>query len=201
MEIYLIRHTTPAVEKGICYGQSDLDVVASFAEEAQAISHFIPADIQKVYASPLKRCSLLAEFLFEGKPIHFHNELKEIHCGDWELQHWDAIPKEALDPFMNNFVEVPMPGGESYLHLFARVNNIFNEIQAQKQKIAVVSHGGVIRSILSAITQTPLKDSFNAFQLYYGCVVRLIPQQNGSFAYEVLHNVKPQQAEQHKPSK
>ena len=24
MEIYLIRHTSPLVEKGVCYGQADL---------------------------------------------------------------------------------------------------------------------------------------------------------------------------------
>ena len=30
MELILIRHTTPAIEKGICYGQSDLNVADSF---------------------------------------------------------------------------------------------------------------------------------------------------------------------------
>jgi len=33
MEIYLIRHTTPDVAKGICYGQTDLDVANTFEEE------------------------------------------------------------------------------------------------------------------------------------------------------------------------
>ena len=36
MKIYLIRHTQPDVEKGICYGSSDLDVAATFEAEAAA---------------------------------------------------------------------------------------------------------------------------------------------------------------------
>ena len=26
MEIYLVRHTTPNIKKGICYGQTDIDI-------------------------------------------------------------------------------------------------------------------------------------------------------------------------------
>ena len=37
MEIYLIRHTTPKIEKGICYGQADLNVADSFEEEINVI--------------------------------------------------------------------------------------------------------------------------------------------------------------------
>lgn len=37
MKIYLIRHTTPHIEKGICYGQTDLDVAETFNNEAEII--------------------------------------------------------------------------------------------------------------------------------------------------------------------
>ena len=33
MLIHLIRHTTPDIETGICYGQTDLDVSDSFEKE------------------------------------------------------------------------------------------------------------------------------------------------------------------------
>ena len=58
MEIYLIRHTTPLVEQGICYGQTDLDIAHNFQEEVEdikvALQHFNP---DKVYTSPLMRCT------------------------------------------------------------------------------------------------------------------------------------------------
>ena len=42
MEIYLIRHTTPAVEAGTCYGQADLDVIETFEQEASIIKQYLP---------------------------------------------------------------------------------------------------------------------------------------------------------------
>lgn len=37
MDIYLIRHTTPAIAKGICYGQTDLDVTANFLQRCKGL--------------------------------------------------------------------------------------------------------------------------------------------------------------------
>ena len=198
MEIYLIRHTTPAVEKGTCYGQADLDVTESFYEEAALIKQHLPATIQTVYASPLQRCSKLAEHLFPAHDISFHNDLKEINCGEWELRKWDDIPQEVVMPWMNDFVNVRIPGGESYLDLLARTSAVFNHIAAKQEHAAIVSHGGVMRSILSHLTNTPLIDSFNVFKLQYGCVVKLFLQDD-QFAHEILHN-EQSTSEQHKPS-
>ena len=198
MEIYLIRHTTPAVEKGTCYGQADLDVTESFYEEAALIKEYLPVSIKSVYASPLQRCSKLAQQLFPSHNIFFHDDLKEINCGEWELRKWDDIPQEIVMPWMNDFVNVRIPGGESYLDLFARTTTIFQNIAEKKESAAIVSHGGVLRSILSHLTNTALIDSFNVFKLQYGCVVKLYLQDD-QFAHEVLHNVQST-SEQHKPS-
>ena len=199
MEIYLVRHTTPKIAKGICYGQTDLDVTDTFLHEASLIKKHLPQRFETIYSSPLQRCSKLAATLFPNVTINHHHDLKEINCGIWEMQHWDAIPKQDLDPFMADFVNIAMPQGESYIDLYGRVINCFNTIIAQPKPAVIVTHGGVIRSILSHITNTPLIDSFNAFKLYYGCVVRLTAD-GEHFKYDVLHNIEPLQAEQHKPS-
>lgn len=86
MEIYLIRHTTPAVEKGVCYGQSDLDVTDSFIAEAMAIKPHLPEHIEQVHSSPLQRCSKLAQYLFPMHAHTHHDDLMEINCGHWELK-------------------------------------------------------------------------------------------------------------------
>jgi alpha-ribazole phosphatase len=196
-EIYLIRHTTPLVEKGTCYGQADLDVTESFYDEAALIKEHLPETIQAVYASPLQRCSKLAQHLFPSQNVSFHDDLKEIHCGEWELRKWDDIPQELVQPWMNDFVNVRIPGGESYLDLYARTTTIFQTIAAKNETAAIVSHGGVLRSILSHLTNTALLDSFNVFKLQYGCVVKLYLQEE-RFAHEVLHNIQST-SEQHKP--
>ena len=198
-EIYLIRHTTPAVEKGICYGQTDLDVTESFSGEAEMIFRALPSGIATVFSSPLKRCSLLAEYLFPELPVSLRPELMELHCGSWEMCGWDSLPKEEVDPWMADFVHVRVPGGESYIDLYRRVLGCWEEIVGGggEGATALVAHGGVLRSILAGITGTPLVDSFKAFALHYGCVIRVRPEAG---TYEVLWNEAPPEKEQHKPS-
>ncbi len=99
---------------------------------------------------------------------------------------------------MNDFVHVCIPGGESYVHVFDRVSRCFEGVAATGQQAAIITHGGVIRSILAHITHTPLKDSFAAFSLHYGCVVKIDQEGNG-FRYEMLSNINTGK-EQHKPS-
>jgi alpha-ribazole phosphatase len=198
MSIYLIRHTTPLIEKGTCYGQSDIDVTDSFHEEAEQIRLALPEGIDQVYSSPLIRCRKLAGYLFPGHTINPEPALMELHCGEWELLHWDAIPPEVIDPWMKDFVNVCIPGGESYIQMHSRVTQCFTRIAAGERPAAIVTHGGVIRSILAHITQTPLVDSFGAFKIHYGCVMKLNDTGTG-FQYEVLHNITTEK-EQHKPS-
>lgn len=198
MEIFLVRHTTPAVDKGICYGQSDLDVTESFINEATIIKQHLPENITAVYSSPLKRCSKLAAYLFPGQQLQLHEQLMEINCGSWEMKRWDDIPRDETAAWMDNLIHERIPGGESYVDLFERVSRVFDLIHQQPKPSVIVAHGGVIRSILSYITGTPLADSFKQFSLHYGCVVKLTAKENG-FQHEVVSNI-PHEKETHKPS-
>jgi alpha-ribazole phosphatase len=205
MDIYLIRHTTPAVAKGICYGQTDLDTTESIYDEAAIIRRHLPSIIGSVYSSPLKRCASLAAHLFPTHSIRFRDELMEIDCGRWEMRNWDELPAEELDPWMKDFVTVPIPEGESYIDLNKRVTRCFNEIRTASgdrldYPIAIISHGGPIRSILASITGTPLIDSFKAFSLHYACVVK-ITEREGVLSHSLLYNDVPKEKEQHKPSR
>ncbi|WP_207632907.1 alpha-ribazole phosphatase [Foetidibacter luteolus] len=200
MEIYLIRHTQPAVERGVCYGQTDIDVTASFEEEAAAISKHIPPDIEMVFSSPLQRCAKLAAKLFPFHTVQLLPGLMEINCGHWEMKSWADIPEDISTKWMNDFVNNPFPGGENYVQLQQRVVRHFEDISYHKTKAAIVAHGGVLRSILSHISGVELKDSFNRFSIHYGCVIRLKPWQQG-WKFEHLYNVAPADAETHRPEK
>jgi len=199
MFIYLIRHTTPAIDRGICYGQSDLDVTESFAQEADLIQAHLPPGIRSIFSSPLTRCRKLANRLFPEMNIIWEPDLMEIHCGHWEMKHWDSISRDQIDPWMNNFVEASIPGGESYTQLYERVVKRFNYFCLGKEDLAVITHGGVIRSILSYVTKTPLIDSFKAFSLHYGCVIRMNTADNFIFP-ETVYNKETSEKEMHKPS-
>jgi len=171
MEVYLIRHTTPDVEQGICYGQSDLALASSFEEEARGLLEALPTAINKVFTSPLKRCLQLAKKI-SCQTIKEVPQLQEMNFGDWELKPWNAIPKAELNPWMEDFVHQQVPNGESMQQLAERVLNWYEELKSQElEKIAVVSHAGPIRIILSEINQTPLKEAFERYKVGYGNVI------------------------------
>jgi len=172
MEIYLVRHTTPNIEKGICYGQSDLGITDSFQSEVKRIHEQIPIhEISRIYSSPLQRCKLLAKTF--KKEIICDKRLKELNFGDWELQPWDAIHSKELDPWMKDFVHVQVPNGESYITLQQRMLDFYTTLDfTAEEKIIIVTHAGPMRALLSHIRQIDLKDSF-AIKIDYGAVIQL----------------------------
>lgn len=174
MEVYLIRHTTPDIDKGICYGQADLPLASSFKEELQEIRNQNPEVINSsiVYSSPLVRCKRLAEELHATK-THYDSRLKELNFGDWELKPWDDIDQTELKPWMDDFVNYPCPNGESFIDLYERVLSFKNDlIKTDLEKVIIVTHAGVIRSFLSYVNKTPLEDAFD-YKVAYGEVMKL----------------------------
>lgn len=173
MEIYLVRHTTPLIEKGICYGQTDLNITDTFEKEVSMILDKIKTDKEAhIFSSPLKRCVLLAQKF--DKNITIDKRLMELDFGDWEMKQWNDIPENEMTPWMQDFVNVKVPNGESYTDLSKRVLDFFDEIKSLNQKqTIIVSHGGPIRSLLAHLTHTELKDSFD-IKITYGQVSKII---------------------------
>lgn len=173
MEIILIRHTSPNIEKGICYGQTDIDVTDTFLKEVEPILNKVDG-INKntlLYSSPLIRCKKLAQKLSNN--IIFDDRLKELNFGDWELKKWNNIPEKELNTWMNDFVNQPAKNGESYIDLHNRTTQFLNEIiNKNHTKIIIVTHAGVMRSLYSYINKLPLKNSFD-LKLNYGEVLTI----------------------------
>ena len=171
MEIYLVRHTTPNIKKGICYGQTDIDInLYKFESELCEIKNKLPSDIDRFYCSPLMRCSKLAKKL--AKKIQIDERLIELDFGSWENKKWNELDSHELSKWMENFVSVKAGGAESYLDLHKRTCSFIKEQSINsKQKIAIITHAGNIRSFLSFILGITLENSFR-IQLNYSCVIR-----------------------------
>ncbi|MEO8516960.1 MAG: alpha-ribazole phosphatase [Flavobacterium sp.] len=172
MEIYLVRHTETVCEKGICYGQSDVNIQADYQKQFESIKSQVPSNTV-FYSSPLKRCAILADYLSDAN-YKTDSRLMEMHFGDWELKNWDAIALEEMNPWMQDFVNVKVPNGESFRVLYERVADFMeNEIGTNISKpIVIVTHAGVIRSILCKISNLPLKDAFQN-KVDFGEIVRI----------------------------
>jgi len=164
MEIYLVRHTETACEKGICYGQSDVDLAEPFDSIFENIVSQLPSEAI-IFSSPLKRCVILAKYIQNNIKTIFYQEdkrLMEMDFGDWEMKNWNAILPEQLNPWMEDFVNVPASNGESFVVLHKRTEAFLSDLVLKefKQPIVVVCHAGIIRSILCHHTSLPLKDAF-----------------------------------------
>lgn len=176
MEIYLIRHTETICEKGICYGQSDVNIAEPFDEIFNRIVSELPTEAI-IFSSPLKRCSILAKYIQQNiKTISYQEDerLKEMNFGDWELKNWNEIPPEQLNPWMEDFVNIQVLNGESFVELHQRVGVFLAEQISKKaqQPIIIVAHAGIIRSILCHQTSLPLKEAFQN-KVDFGQVIKI----------------------------
>ncbi|WP_428229712.1 alpha-ribazole phosphatase [Flavobacterium sp.] len=175
MEIYLVRHTETVCEKGVCYGQSDVDIAKPFDAIFENIISQLPREAI-IFTSPLKRCVILAEYIQDNtRSISFKKEerLMEMNFGDWEMKNWNTIPPEQLNPWMEDFVNICASNGESFVELHQRVGSFLSEISNEKtQPIIIVAHAGVIRSILCHQTSLPLKDAFTN-TVNFGQVIKI----------------------------
>ena len=115
MRLHLIRHTTPDVPAGVCYGQSDVPLAPSFATEAEVVRKRLCTLLEgnvpsRVYSSPLSRCLLLAEAC--GYPDALRDDrLMELNFGVWELQRFDAIADPQLERWYADYL-YEAPTGE-----------------------------------------------------------------------------------------
>lgn len=172
MEIYLIRHTEVIGSKTICYGQSNPPLADTFSEEAAALKAKLPIYFDAVYSSPLLRCQLLAEEL-GYQDVQFNDALMEVNFGTWEGKLWDEIPQAELNLWMNDFVNIAPPEGESLVNMHQRISGFMENLRTEPyKKTLIITHAGVIRNIFSYILNIPLVNIFK-FSVAYGEVFRI----------------------------
>lgn len=164
MEIYLIRHTSPLVSKAIIYGHTDVPLADSFDHEKSTVLNQLPPVIDAVFSSPLSRCTQLASVIAMKYELEYQraDEIMELNFGDWEGKTWDQVAGPDCEVWMNDFVNVATPNGESMVMMEKRIADFFKSLLMQPFKnVAVITHGGVIRIVLAHFQSRVLKDAFN----------------------------------------
>lgn len=174
--LYLIRHTTPAIAPGICYGQLDVDVADSFAAEAHHALNCLPP-VELILTSPLLRTRRLAEHLaqVQGCELRSDARLIEKHFGAWEGRAWDDIARNEIDAWDHDFMGYAAAGGESAQQLMQRVQHLLHEVtQLPQNNIALVAHAGSIRAMLALMGGMALADILG-WDVGYGAVIGVRP--------------------------
>lgn len=150
MALILLRHTTPDVAPGICYGQLDLDVAPRFESEAElAMSRLPPFD--QIVTSPLMRCRKLAHLIGQEKQLSVEHDarLMEMDFGTWEGRAWSEIDRGEIDDWAKDFYHARPHGGENVAMLQSRVLQALADCEDDIQTTLIVTHAGVIRAALA----------------------------------------------------
>lgn len=165
MALTLLRHTTPDVDPGLCYGRTDLPLADSFGAEAAAVLEQLPVPAC-VISSPLSRCLHLARRIAAEASLELRVETSwiEMDFGRWEGVLWDVIPRAELDAWAADFMAYRGHGGESVADLAARVATGLGNAP---EGALVVTHAGCIKA---ALAQTGAVDGWNARTPFGGLV-------------------------------
>jgi alpha-ribazole phosphatase/probable phosphoglycerate mutase len=155
-ETLLIRHPETDLAGTFC-GHSDPPInAAGHAQLETLLKRLQDEELEAVYTSDLQRAHTLAAAIAGAHQILCitRSALREIDFGDWESLTWAKIEQrspEQAAAWLGAFPDQPAPNGEAFADFEARVLGELDRIlSGLQERIAIVTHAGVIRAILTA---------------------------------------------------
>ncbi|MCD7865769.1 MAG: histidine phosphatase family protein [Clostridiales bacterium] len=193
MEVLLLRHgKTQGNQEKRYVGCTDEPLLQDAAAELKqsGYGNFHP---DMVYVSPMRRCRETAEILFPecmcGNRMIICRELRETDFGAFEYKTYgDLKDNPVYQAWIESGGMLAFPGGESGTDFRQRSRRAFlaclRHARAREiRKAAIVTHGGVIMSVMEAYARP--KADFYSWQLQNGCGyhVRTVVGDNGFYLY------------------
>lgn len=155
--IHFIRHgITSANLNGEYIGITDEPLCDEGIKEIKSkIDTYEYPKVQKVYSSPLRRCTETADLIYPDCFRVIVPELCEMNFGDFEgKKAVDLMGKDEYKQFIKGGLDNPAPNGESMRSVvercFKAITSIIDDMMKEGMtNCAVVTHGGIIMNILS----------------------------------------------------
>lgn len=162
MRLLLIRHGRTEFTGRYCGSGSNPPLSEAGLREVKRLKRLLPFSPDVVFSSDLLRASQTAELLFNGKRIVYTPLLRELHFGEWEGRSHEELKcdKEYRRWLKEPFGRSP-PRGEDPASFIRRVENFIGLLKTEEAtRVGVVSHAGVIKSILSFFEERKIEDAF-----------------------------------------
>ncbi|MHB9130610.1 MAG: histidine phosphatase family protein [Armatimonadota bacterium] len=179
MDIYLIRHGQSTGNGRQCFmGWSDHPLTDIGRAQAAAVARRLaPLGPMPVYCSDLQRACDTAGAIAQqwGRQPLPDPRWREVHCGCYEDKPWSDFQQapELTAQFDADPLGTCMPDGESVAQMCARVITAFTELLTLAEpRIAVVTHDGPLRAVLSHYLQIP-PERFWTLKTEHGGLTRL----------------------------
>lgn len=155
--LFLIRHgQTEQNRSGVLVGSTDTPLNDQGRQQAAYLRERINAlEVNTIFSSPLQRATETASIVFgEDAPIITDTSIQEYHFGEWEGLHFSEVEKrypQEWQMWLTNWEQTKIPGSESFGSFKHRVTTFVDELihANQGKELAVVSHGGCIRTLLA----------------------------------------------------
>ena len=166
MKLWLVRHAQVLIDKGICYGVSDIscDPIAT-SNAADNFAKF-PSKRATLWTSPLQRAYKLAEAIKLKRPDIqgpiVDQRLLEMDFGCWEMSPWNEIPKQNYDSWVADFANYRFGEKESTLEVIDRVSRALKDVISSRNETVWVTHAGVIKAIQYVISKKSPHKSLTA---------------------------------------
>ncbi len=165
--VHLIRHgKTVANSEGLYIGKTDVALTLEGAEELETLAgQGIYPTVEQVYSSPLRRCLQTAVMIYPGCPAAAVEELGEYNFGEFEGKSGKELDDNAdYLAWIAGKLPIPPGGNETNRDFAVRVCVGFRRVvedmlHAGLQTSAVITHGGVIMTLLDACA-LPRKKKF-----------------------------------------
>jgi len=155
--VFFIRHGQTLWNKEFKYqGHSNTELSAEGLEQAERVARRLKREpFSAIYCSDLSRAIVTAEKVaqYHSLPVMPMNEFREVCFGDWEGLKYDQIYagwSAEIETFFRSPSKVEIPGGESFGDVKQRTDRALELLRKRHdgECIAVVTHGGAIRTIL-----------------------------------------------------
>ena len=171
MKIHLVRHgETDWNAEGRLQGHSPSRLSAKGREEALHLAQALPKGFTRwpVYASDLKRTVETAHLLHGGLCTHLKTSplLREISLGHWEGKLRKEVSRSEpglFHTFKQKASRFSIEGGETFHDVQARGLRFIAQLRQNEcaTDILVVSHRGLIKSVLSYYENRSLDEIWN----------------------------------------
>lgn len=166
-----LRHPTPDIAPGICYGQLDMDIAAEGHAQIEKALADTPA-LTRIIASPALRCRKLAVALAgrDDLELQFDERLWEMHMGDWEGIAWKDIDREHSTKWLKDAHHNPTPNGECFadveIRVAASILDVITDQIYDPQHTAIICHASPIRATQMAWEGLSFSDAFGQVPPY-----------------------------------
>ena len=167
-KIHLIRHgIAEGSEEGQYIGHTDVSLTAYGKKQLRDMAEqYEYPQVDAVISSPLNRCLETAKILYPEKSPIIYDDLIEYDFGEFEGLTADELKdEETFGEWLAGGQDAAPPFGESNAEFQKRVQRCFvnlvaGAIKAGLSDVAVITHGGVIMSIMQmfALPEAPMHE-------------------------------------------